>query len=228
MKRLALQRSWQWIGLVGLTIILSRAQAAQPQSLPVTFNYNGFSWTEQTHARDVSEALIETVGDYGDLNVSPAPETKIERNTTIVLTDAKTESLNRTVNRNLQLQIAALNTPTPEPQPTPAKSAPAAKPTTPTPAATVATAKAKTPDAIYSGTATWYRYGDPMTTASRRWPKGTKIHVVAVNSGKSVDVIVDDYGPSASTGVDLDLNAPAFEALAPLGAGKIQIKYYKL
>jgi len=29
-------------------------------------------------------------------------------------------------------------------------------------------------------------------------------------------------------GIDLDLNVPAFEALAPLGAGKIKVKYYKL
>jgi rare lipoprotein A (peptidoglycan hydrolase) len=80
---------------------------------------------------------------------------------------------------------------------------------------------------VYSGLATWYRFGDKLTAASRKYPKGTTLRVVAVNSGKSVDVVVNDFGPSPFTGVDLDLNQPAFAAIAPLAAGKIRIKYYK-
>lgn len=78
----------------------------------------------------------------------------------------------------------------------------------------------------YVGTATWYRWGNSPTTASTQFPRGTKLRVIATNSGKTIDVIVNDYGPEAWTGVALDLNSIAFAKLAPLGAGKIPIKYY--
>ena len=78
----------------------------------------------------------------------------------------------------------------------------------------------------YTGIATWYRWGDTPTTASTQFPRGTKLRVVATNSGKKVDVVVNDYGPEAWTGVALDLNSIAFAKLAPLGAGKIPIRYY--
>ena len=80
----------------------------------------------------------------------------------------------------------------------------------------------------YKGTATWYRFGKKLTAASTQFPKGTKLRVVAVNSGKIVDVVINDYGPEAWTGVAIDLNSIAFAKLAPLGAGKIPIKYYQI
>ena len=79
---------------------------------------------------------------------------------------------------------------------------------------------------LYQGTATWYKYGDKPTTASTIFPKGTKLRVTAINSGKIVDVVVNDYGPEAWTGVTLDLNSIAFAKLAPLGAGKIFIEFF--
>lgn len=78
----------------------------------------------------------------------------------------------------------------------------------------------------YVGTATWYRWGNTPATASTQFPRGTKLRVIATNSGKKVDVVVNDYGPEAWTGVALDLNSIAFAKLAPLGAGKIPIRYY--
>lgn len=78
----------------------------------------------------------------------------------------------------------------------------------------------------YQGTATWYSFGEGMNAASTQFPKGTCLRVVAVNSNKTIDVVINDYGPEKWTGVALDLNKPAFMKLAPLGAGKIQIKYF--
>ncbi|OGB74237.1 hypothetical protein A2V68_00510 [candidate division Kazan bacterium RBG_13_50_9] len=78
----------------------------------------------------------------------------------------------------------------------------------------------------YNGAATWYRRGDALTTASTQFPKGTTLRVTAINSGKYVDVVVDDYGPEPHTGVMLDLNSLAFAKLAPLGAGRIPVQYY--
>jgi len=84
--------------------------------------------------------------------------------------------------------------------------------------------KPKSP--IYQGLATWYSFGEGMNAASTQFPKGTRLRVVAVNSNKTIDVVINDYGPAKWTGVALDLNKPAFQKLAPLGAGKIQIKYF--
>lgn len=79
---------------------------------------------------------------------------------------------------------------------------------------------------VYQGTATWYKYGDTPTTASTIFPKGTKLRVTAINSGRIVDVVVNDYGPESWTGVALDLNSVAFAKIAPLRAGKIPIEFF--
>ena len=74
------------------------------------------------------------------------------------------------------------------------------------------------------GLATWYAYTGKMAAASITFPKGTWLRVTAVNSGKQVFVVVNDYGPAAYTGKILDLDKVAFEKLAPIGAGVIEVK----
>lgn len=81
---------------------------------------------------------------------------------------------------------------------------------------------------VYVGTASWYSFGSGMNAASTQFPKGTRLRVIAINSGKTIIIEINDYGPEDWTGVMLDLNKPAFAKLAPLGAGKIQVKYYKI
>lgn len=78
----------------------------------------------------------------------------------------------------------------------------------------------------FTGSATWYRFGNNLTTASTQFTKGTRLRVTAVHSGKQVDVVVNDYGPEPDTGVVLDLNKPAFAKIAPLGAGQVAVRYY--
>ena len=74
------------------------------------------------------------------------------------------------------------------------------------------------------GRASWYAYTGKMAAASITFPKGTWLRVTAVNSGKQIFVVVNDYGPMASTGKILDLDKEAFKKLAPLGAGVIEVK----
>jgi len=76
-----------------------------------------------------------------------------------------------------------------------------------------------------AGKASWYAYKGCNCAASPDYPKGTYLVVSAVNSDKSVTVQVNDYGPDRSIHPDrvIDLDAVAFEQLAPLGAGIIEV-----
>lgn len=75
-----------------------------------------------------------------------------------------------------------------------------------------------------SGEATWYAW-KPGGAAHNTLPLGTKVHVVNLNTGKSVDVIINDRGIQGSAIIDLDKNA--FAAIAPLGAGRINVRLEK-
>ncbi len=74
------------------------------------------------------------------------------------------------------------------------------------------------------GRASWYAYTGKMAAASITFPKGTWLRVTAINSGKQIFVVINDYGPAAYTGKILDLDKVAFKKLAPLGAGVIEVK----
>lgn len=197
----------QTVGLGLMVILASRLEVAPQVNKAVTLNYNGLVWAASTTVNDVSELLVTNFGDYAGWQIDPAPATRLTDGMTVNITDVSAQKLDPTTAKNYQARKTELATP---PKP------PAPKPQVPK------------PQDVHAGLATWYRFGDKLTTASRSYPKGTKLKVIAVNSGKSVEVTVNDYGPSVLTGVDLDLNVPAFEALAPLGAGKIKIKYYKV
>ena len=174
---------------------------SRPAAKTITMRINGLAWQTATTATDVAELLLQLVGDYDGLTIEPAPETLLTDQMTIDVRDNQTSALDRTVAANLRTELNKA-----------AEAKAAAEPKSP----------------IHSGLATWYDFGSGLTTASRQFPKGTRLKVVAVNSGRSVEVVVNDYGPEALTGIALDLNRPAFAALAPLGAGKIQVKYFKI
>ncbi|MFH1088585.1 MAG: septal ring lytic transglycosylase RlpA family protein [Patescibacteria group bacterium] len=80
----------------------------------------------------------------------------------------------------------------------------------------------------YVGVASWYKFGNGMNAASTQFPRGTKLRVTNEDNGKIIDVTINDYGPEDWTGVMLDLNKAAFAKLAPVGLGKINIKYFKI
>lgn len=73
------------------------------------------------------------------------------------------------------------------------------------------------------GIASFYRYGEKLTCASTVFPFGTNLKVTNTTSGNTVIVKVNDYGPFVP-GRIIDLNIPAFEKIAPLGAGVARVK----
>jgi hypothetical protein len=73
------------------------------------------------------------------------------------------------------------------------------------------------------GGASWYGGVPALTAAHRTLPKGTKVRVVAIASGKSVVVTIADRGPFIA-GRIIDLSKDSFALLAPVGAGVIQVR----
>ncbi len=74
-----------------------------------------------------------------------------------------------------------------------------------------------------SGRATWYSYKGGMTCAARDWPKGSRLLVTSRTTGRSVEVEVNDYGPTAGSGNLIDLDRDAFEVLGSLGTGVLNV-----
>lgn len=88
-----------------------------------------------------------------------------------------------------------------------------------------------------TGAASWYGPGfegrttacggrfdpDELTLASRELACGTQVRITGP-SGRSVDATVTDYGPAAWTERRFDLSRATFAALAPLGAGVIDVR----
>jgi len=74
------------------------------------------------------------------------------------------------------------------------------------------------------GDATWYAW-KPGGAANNFLPFGTKVHVVNLENGKSVDVVINDRGIQGSAVIDLD--KASFAAIAPLGEGRVQVRLEK-
>jgi hypothetical protein len=76
---------------------------------------------------------------------------------------------------------------------------------------------------IQVGEASWYDAPGTGYTAAHPWlPFGTHVTVTNLATGESVVVVIDDRGPFG--GRIIDLSPEAFGALAPLGAGVMQVR----
>ena len=86
----------------------------------------------------------------------------------------------------------------------------------------------------FSGTASYYFEGhrvatgarfdpDGMTAAHRTLPFGTRVHVTDLDSGRSVDVTINDRGPFVHGRV-LDLSRGAAQALGMMARGITRIR----
>lgn len=73
------------------------------------------------------------------------------------------------------------------------------------------------------GQGTWYAFKGGMFAASTTLPRGSFAKVTNAENGKSVVVQINDYGPFGK-GRIIDLDKPAFEKIASLGAGVIGVK----
>ncbi len=74
-----------------------------------------------------------------------------------------------------------------------------------------------------TGQGTWYSFKGGMFAASTTLPRGSFAKVTNTENGKSVVVQINDYGPFGK-GRIIDLDKPAFQKIADLGAGVIGVK----
>ena len=82
------------------------------------------------------------------------------------------------------------------------------------------------PEVMTVGKASWYKYKEGLFAASPDFIKGTKLRVYNISNGKFVDVVVNDYGPDRAIHPDrvIDLDRVAFEKIASLGAGIVNVR----
>jgi resuscitation-promoting factor RpfB len=79
------------------------------------------------------------------------------------------------------------------------------------------------PQRLQIGEASWYDFGDGFTAAHRTLPRGTVVTVTNLANGKSVRVQINDRGPFIRDRI-IDLNRPAFAALATPSEGVIDVR----
>ena len=81
------------------------------------------------------------------------------------------------------------------------------------------------PNILSSGQATWYKYKTGLFAASPDFPKGTKLKIYNLDNNKSVEVVVNDYGPDRKLFKNrvLDLEKEAFTKIASLSSGLANI-----
>jgi rare lipoprotein A len=82
------------------------------------------------------------------------------------------------------------------------------------------------------GVASWYDYRlkngvlwsvDHRTAASRTLKRYSTHTVTNIENGKSVEVYINDYGPEAWTGREIDLSSYAFSQIAELSRGLVKV-----
>ena len=74
-----------------------------------------------------------------------------------------------------------------------------------------------------TGLASWFEEATPGTCAHRSLPKGTKVWVEAVATGKEITCTVNDRGPYID-GRIIDLNHEDFHRLAGPGEGLVEVR----
>jgi D-alanyl-D-alanine endopeptidase (penicillin-binding protein 7) len=81
------------------------------------------------------------------------------------------------------------------------------------------------PGVLTVGKASWYKYQGGMFAASPDFPRGSKLRVTNTDNGKSVEVVVNDWGPERDKHPDrvVDLDKEAFAVLSPTSAGVINV-----
>lgn len=75
----------------------------------------------------------------------------------------------------------------------------------------------------HTGLGSWYRFTGTLSAANPWLPIGSHVRVTNEANGKSVIVRINDRGPFGPNRI-IDLDAVAFEKIASLGAGIIEVK----
>lgn len=78
---------------------------------------------------------------------------------------------------------------------------------------------------MQAGKASWYKYKNCRCAASPDFPKGTRLRVRSLLTGKYTVVRINDWGPERDKFPErvIDLDVVAFKEFAPLGAGVISV-----
>ena len=81
------------------------------------------------------------------------------------------------------------------------------------------------PGVLTVGKASWYKYKGGLFAASPDFPKGSVVRVTNLDNNKSVDVVINDWGPERDKHPDrvVDLDKEAFKAIAETSAGVINV-----
>ena len=106
---------------------------------------------------------------------------------------------------------------------------------TPTPVCASAPAEEVQAEPRQVTNASWYDYElngipwslDHRTGASREFARGTMVEVTNIANGKSVEVLINDFGPEYAVHPDreLDLSSFAFAQIADLQEGVVSVEY---
>ncbi len=82
------------------------------------------------------------------------------------------------------------------------------------------------PDILTVGMASWYKYKNGLFAASPDFKKGSVLRVTNLANKKSVDVVINDFGPERAKHPDrvIDLDKVAFNKIASANEGLIKIK----
>ena len=77
------------------------------------------------------------------------------------------------------------------------------------------------PGVLTVGKASWYKYKNGLFAASPDFPKGSRLRVTNLDNDKSVEVIINDWGPDRARHPDrvVDLDKVAFSAIADTADG---------
>jgi len=81
------------------------------------------------------------------------------------------------------------------------------------------------PGTLTVGKASWYKYKNGDFAASPDFPKGSRLRVTNLANNKSVEIVVNDWGPERDKHPDraIDLDKVAFAKIAKTGEGVIKV-----
>jgi len=208
--------------LIGLIYLMGILQAHSLTEKNIFVTINGLSETYPTTSRTVGKFLAE-IGIPANQIMSVAPPLSVALSVeSIVIVETKPKLRDAIVAANFTSTVKAVAD-------AEAKAEAEVKAAAEAKSAEAEALKPAIPKSpTYVGVASWYKFGNGMNAASTQFPRGTKLRVTNEDNGKTIDVVINDYGPEDWTGVMLDLNKVAFAKLAPIGLGKINIKYFKI
>jgi len=82
---------------------------------------------------------------------------------------------------------------------------------------------------VWEGIASWYRCKGGLYAASTIYPRGTKLKVTNIKTGKWVIIKVNDYGPDPRIHPDrvIDLDSVAFKTIGKISTGTMAVRVEK-